>query len=97
LARIAAEEANRKVFKEGRLVHRTEPEIKTHTSYLVFAVLPREWTAEDEAACRAKWPPEKVADQSQANVKGGKGGKQGKGKDKSSRGGKGSKSGDQEV
>ncbi|KZF20407.1 tRNA methyltransferase complex GCD14 subunit [Xylona heveae TC161] len=48
--------ADRKVFKEGRLVHRTEPEIRTHTSYLVFALLPREWTAEDEARCQKKWP-----------------------------------------
>ncbi|KAK5075804.1 tRNA (adenine-N(1)-)-methyltransferase catalytic subunit trm61, partial [Cryomyces antarcticus] len=31
----AAEERN--IFKEGRLVHRTEPELKTHTSYLAFA------------------------------------------------------------
>jgi tRNA (adenine57-N1/adenine58-N1)-methyltransferase len=92
MARIAAEEANRKVYKEGRLVHRTEPEIKTHTSYLVFAVLPREWTAEDEAACRAKWPPEKVAEQSQAGGKGGKSGKQGKSKDRDG-GGKGVKAG----
>ncbi|KAJ9619708.1 uncharacterized protein PV06_00010 [Exophiala oligosperma] len=42
-------------FDGGRLVHRTEPELKTHTSYLVFAVLPRAWTEEDEAAARAKW------------------------------------------
>jgi tRNA (adenine57-N1/adenine58-N1)-methyltransferase len=45
----------RKVYKEGKLVHRTEPEVKTHTSYLVFAVLPQEWTAEDEARAREKW------------------------------------------
>jgi tRNA (adenine57-N1/adenine58-N1)-methyltransferase len=45
----------RKVYKEGKLVHRTEPEVKTHTSYLVFAVLPPEWTAEDEARAREKW------------------------------------------
>ena len=31
----------RALYKEGRPVHRTEPELKTHTSYLVFAVLPR--------------------------------------------------------
>ena len=47
--------SNRKLFKEGRLVHRSEPELKTHTSYLVFAILPREWTAEDEAKAQAKW------------------------------------------
>jgi tRNA (adenine57-N1/adenine58-N1)-methyltransferase len=45
----------KKVYKEGKLVHRTEPEVKTHTSYLVFAVLPQEWTAEDEAKARQKW------------------------------------------
>lgn len=46
----------RKLYKEGRLIHRTEPELKTHTSYLVFALLPREWTAEDEEKCLKKWP-----------------------------------------
>ncbi len=46
----------RKLYKEGGLVHRTEPELKTHTSYLVFAVLPREWTVKDEEKCRKKWP-----------------------------------------
>ncbi|KUJ17831.1 tRNA methyltransferase complex GCD14 subunit [Mollisia scopiformis] len=45
----------RKVYKEGRLVHRTEPEIKAHTSYLVFAILPREWSEEDERKAREKW------------------------------------------
>jgi tRNA (adenine57-N1/adenine58-N1)-methyltransferase len=46
---------NRTLFKEGRLVHRTEPELKTHTSYLVFAVLPREWSKDDEERARKKW------------------------------------------
>ncbi|EOD47428.1 putative trna methyltransferase subunit protein [Neofusicoccum parvum UCRNP2] len=55
LQRIKAEEKQRKTFKEGRLVHRTEPEIKTHTSYLCFAVLPREWTKEDEEKARRRW------------------------------------------
>ena len=44
----------RKLFNEGRLTHRTEPDLKTHTSYLTFAVLPREWTAEDEARAERK-------------------------------------------
>ena len=48
LADIKAREAARKTWKEGRLVHRSEQELKTHTSYLVFAVLPREWSEEDE-------------------------------------------------
>ncbi|KAK6836242.1 tRNA methyltransferase complex GCD14 subunit [Apiospora arundinis] len=45
-----------KPFMMGRLIHRTEPEIKTHTSYLVFAVMPQEWTEEQEAAAFAQWP-----------------------------------------
>ena len=45
-----------KPFAEGRLITRGEPEIKTHTSYLVFAILPREWTEEDEAKALQRWP-----------------------------------------
>ncbi|KAF2237286.1 tRNA methyltransferase complex GCD14 subunit [Viridothelium virens] len=56
LKNIRDAEAKRKLYKEGRLVHRTEPELKTHTSYLVFAVLSRQWTADDEKLCREKWP-----------------------------------------
>ena len=55
LAQTKKELENRTLFKEGRLVHRTEPELKTHTSYLVFAVLPREWTKEDEEKAKRKW------------------------------------------
>ncbi|KAF2685199.1 tRNA methyltransferase complex GCD14 subunit [Lentithecium fluviatile CBS 122367] len=55
LERAKKELENRTLFKEGRLVHRTEPEIKTHTSYLVFAVLPREWSKRDEEKARKKW------------------------------------------
>lgn len=40
----------------GRVVHRTEPDLKNHTSYLVFAVLPQEWSEEDEKRCREVWP-----------------------------------------
>lgn len=46
------EEAGRKERKSasaGMAVTRVEPEVKSHTSYLVFAVLPREWSAEEEA------------------------------------------------
>ncbi|SPQ21778.1 9ff5390b-b8e0-4686-82f0-4a6eeb533a37 [Thermothielavioides terrestris] len=43
-------------WMEGRLITRGEPEIKSHTSYLVFAVLPMEWTEQDEAAAAAKYP-----------------------------------------
>ncbi|EPQ63122.1 BgtA-20738 [Blumeria graminis f. sp. tritici] len=45
-----------KGYKKGRLVHRSEGEVKTHTSYLVFAILPQEWNEADEAAARKKWP-----------------------------------------
>ncbi|KAI1199962.1 tRNA methyltransferase complex GCD14 subunit [Nemania serpens] len=45
-----------KPWAAGRLIHRTEPEIKTHTSYLVFAILPQEWSEEQEAAALEKWP-----------------------------------------
>jgi len=41
---------------DGRLITKGEPEIKTHTSYLVFAQLPMEWSEEDEAAALAKYP-----------------------------------------
>ncbi|KAJ4346406.1 tRNA (adenine-N(1)-)-methyltransferase catalytic subunit trm61 [Didymosphaeria variabile] len=55
LERAKKDSKSRPLFKEGRLVCRTEPEIKTHTSYLVFAMLPVEWTAEDEEKARRKW------------------------------------------
>ncbi|KAM0328799.1 hypothetical protein ACHAQA_005213 [Verticillium albo-atrum] len=45
-----------KPWLQGRLVHRSEAELKMHTSYLVFATLPREWSEADEAAVLAKWP-----------------------------------------
>ncbi|KAI0884390.1 tRNA methyltransferase complex GCD14 subunit [Annulohypoxylon maeteangense] len=45
-----------KPWMAGRLIHRTEPELKTHTSYLVFAVLPQEWSEAQEAAAFANWP-----------------------------------------
>jgi len=55
LARIKRTADATKVFLEGRLVHRTEPNIKTHTSYLVFATLPMEWSEADEEKASAKW------------------------------------------
>jgi tRNA (adenine57-N1/adenine58-N1)-methyltransferase len=45
-----------KPWLQGRIIHRPEVDLKTHTSYLVFAVLPREWTEEDEAAAFELWP-----------------------------------------
>lgn len=48
LQNIKEAQSNRKLYKEGKLIHRSEPELKMHTSYLVFAVLPRAWTEEDE-------------------------------------------------
>ena len=56
LANIREAVEERKLYKEGRLIHRGESELKTHTSYLVFAILPREWTADDEERARKAWP-----------------------------------------
>lgn len=56
LEKIRQDVEGRKLYKEGNLVQRTEPEVKTHTSYLVFAILPRAWTEVDEQACAEKWP-----------------------------------------
>ena len=56
LAEIKKGLADRKLFKEGRLMHRTEPEVKTHTSYLTFAILPKAWSEEDEARAAKEWP-----------------------------------------
>jgi len=39
--------------EEGRVISRCEPELKTHTSFLTFATLPREWTDEMEAEAAA--------------------------------------------
>lgn len=47
-------------YSQGRLVHRSEQDLKTHTSYLLFAVLPRDWSEEDERKCRERWPSYKV-------------------------------------
>ncbi|KAL4926047.1 tRNA 1-methyladenosine methyltransferase subunit GCD14 [Aspergillus undulatus] len=47
-------------YAQGRLVHRSEPDLKTHTSYLVFAILPREWNEEEERKCAEKWPSQNV-------------------------------------
>ncbi|KAL6722339.1 tRNA (adenine-N(1)-)-methyltransferase catalytic subunit trm61 [Lecanora helva] len=52
---IRRAQEGRKLYKEGRLVHKSEGELKTHTSYLVFAVLPREWSEEDERAAQERW------------------------------------------
>lgn len=54
--REISEEEEGKPWMQGRLYHRPETDLKTHTSYLVFAILPREWSEEDEAAAAAKWP-----------------------------------------
>ncbi|ROW01843.1 hypothetical protein VMCG_05643 [Cytospora schulzeri] len=69
----AVDDANTKSYLQGRLVTRPEAELKSHTSYLVFALLPREWTDEDEAAAAAKWPiggePQKVIGMDRASRK----------------------------
>lgn len=85
LARIAREEETRKGFREGRLVTRTEGEMKCHTSYLIFAVLPREWGEEEERRARERWHVSERDDGGKAQEKsaaGKKGGKQEKKKAK---------------
>lgn len=44
------------IYELGRIIHRSEPDIRTHTSYLVFAVLPRLWSEDDERKQRELWP-----------------------------------------
>lgn len=51
----AQTEAHKTLYKDGVVIHRPEPDLKTHTSYLVFAVLPRQWTEEDEAKAAKQW------------------------------------------
>lgn len=51
----AQTEAHKTMYKEGMVVHRSEPDLKTHTSYLVFAVLPMQWSEEDEAKAAKQW------------------------------------------
>ena len=60
LEKIRLEAESRKLYKEGNLVQRTEPEVKTHTSYLVFASLPREWHEQNEQACLEQWPVDEI-------------------------------------
>ncbi|EEH42627.1 tRNA 1-methyladenosine methyltransferase subunit GCD14 [Paracoccidioides brasiliensis Pb18] len=43
-------------YKQGHVIHRSEPDLKTHTSYLVFAVLPVAWSEDEEKRCREQWP-----------------------------------------
>lgn len=61
LAEIRKDVENRKLYKEGRLAHRTEPEVKTHTSYLTFAVLPKLWSEDDERRAAEEWPVDMTA------------------------------------
>ena len=52
LANIREKQSSRKLHEEGLITHRSELDLKTHTSYLVFAVLPVDWTEDDEARAR---------------------------------------------
>ena len=56
LEKVKQDAETRKLYKEGNLVQRAEPEVKTHTSYLVFAMLPPQWTEADELVRAEKWP-----------------------------------------
>ncbi|KAK3053050.1 tRNA (adenine-N(1)-)-methyltransferase catalytic subunit trm61 [Extremus antarcticus] len=55
LEKIKLEAETRKLYMEGNLVQRSEPEVRTHTSYLVFATLPRAWGEEDERGAGEMW------------------------------------------
>ena len=58
-ARLSSAQAqlpNRRLYKEGRLITRDEQSLKEHTSYLVFATLPREWSTEDESEAQKQLP-----------------------------------------
>ncbi|KAF7622739.1 hypothetical protein AFLA_010060 [Aspergillus flavus NRRL3357] len=59
-AKGGQQESEVPVYKQGRVMTRSELDLKNHTSYLVFAILPREWTEEDEKRCREKWPSNRV-------------------------------------
>ena len=93
LASIASRLPQRKLYKEGRLVHRPEPELKMHTSYLVFAILPREWSEEDEEEAQRVWGGKEEADERKEEGRAGGigkgrelgGGKEGKGMSKRQR------------
>lgn len=61
LRSIQEAQEGRKLYKAGRLVHRAEQELKMHTSYLVFAILPREWSLEDELAALERLPSKKAS------------------------------------
>ena len=67
LLNIKEAQVGRKIHLEGRLSHRTESELKAHTSYLVFALLPLDWTRQDEASIptTTMTPPEKIRSQRQ--------------------------------
>lgn len=50
------EKSDDRLLTSCRVVHRPEADLKTHTSYLVFAILPQEWSQEDEDKAFLKWP-----------------------------------------
>lgn len=54
LSRIQEAQVDRKLYLEGSISHRSELELKIHTSYLVFALLPLVWTAEDEEKAQSQ-------------------------------------------
>lgn len=67
LAEMNTEREKRKTWKEGRIVCRNEGELKGHTSYLVFAVLPVQWGADEEQLARKKL--ERMVEKSKAQDK----------------------------
>ena len=58
LAKIKEAQTGRKLHIEGYLTHRSEIEAKLHTSYLVFAILPMEWSEDDEVKAQNQVIPD---------------------------------------
>ncbi|KAA8909847.1 adenine-N1--methyltransferase [Sphaerosporella brunnea] len=56
--------------EEGRLTSRQEPDLKSHTSFLTFAILPREWTEEQEKEAADKGEDKGVVGEKERRWKG---------------------------
>lgn len=56
-----ADPAPTPIFNQGRIVTRWENDIRTHTSYLVFAILPMSWSEEDERKAQEQWPSSSIS------------------------------------
>ena len=69
LAKIKEAQIARRMHTEGYLTHRSELEVKLHTSYLVFAILPIEWSEEDEVKTQNQVILEPVKEKGKKQIK----------------------------